>query len=347
LPSSLITLTGASKSFRQGERTIVALDKVDLEVQQGQIFGVIGHSGAGKSTLIRLLNGLERTDSGHVLVGGLDLSTSSEAALRKARLKIGMIFQHFNLLWSRTVAQNIAFPLEIAGAERGQIRSRVAELVALVGLEGREDAYPAQLSGGQKQRVGIARALANHPDVLLCDEATSALDPETTDAILDLLSDINRRFGLTIVLITHEMHVVHRICDAVAVMEAGRIVETGSARDIFTRPREAVTKRFIRQTAPRTEDSVFDPTLFDPAEGALLKLVYVGAQARNAVLADAIRQFDLPINIIHGGVTHTRDAAIGELYVQVPASGALLDELTAYLEARDIQAEIVRGGSVA
>ncbi len=343
LSNPLISLAGISKSFRQGDSTIIALDHVDLAVQQGQIFGVIGHSGAGKSTLIRLLNGLERADQGEVLVHGLNLSASSEAALRKARLKIGMIFQHFNLLWSRTVAQNIAFPLEIAGVDRGTIGARVSELIKLVGLEGRDDAYPSQLSGGQKQRVGIARALANQPDVLLCDEATSALDPETTDSILDLLSDINRRFGLTIVLITHEMHVVHRICDAVAVMEAGRIVETGSAQEIFTRPREAVTKRFVRQTASSSDNS-FDPTLFDPAAGALLQLVYVGDQARNAVLADAIRQFDLPINIIHGRVTHTRDAAIGELYVQVPADDASLQALVTYLEARDIRADVVRAG---
>lgn len=340
-----ILLTDVSKSFTQGSTIITALDHVDLAVHEGQIFGVIGHSGAGKSTLIRLLNGLERVDSGRVLVHGLDLTTSSEARLRAARLKIGMIFQHFNLLWSRTVAQNIAFPLEIAGADRRQIRQRVGELIALVGLEGREDAYPAQLSGGQKQRVGIARALANQPDILLCDEATSALDPETTDAILDLLADINKRLGPTIVLITHEMHVVHRICDAVAVMEAGRIVETGSVRDIFTRPQAAVTQRFIRQAAPRSDDDIFDPEVFEPKAGAIVKLVYVGEQARNSVIADAIRHFDLPINIVHGRVTHTREAAIGELYVQVPVDATRLGQLREFFETRDVRTEIVREGA--
>nr|WP_281175223.1 ATP-binding cassette domain-containing protein [Devosia epidermidihirudinis] len=346
MTAALISLNRATKSFGQGDARITAVDHVDLSVERGQIFGVIGHSGAGKSTLIRLLNGLERADSGEISVAGLDLSHASEAALRKARLKIGMIFQHFNLLWSRTVAQNIAFALEIAGVDRATTKARVTELVGLVGLEGREDAYPSQLSGGQKQRVGIARALANHPDVLLCDEATSALDPETTDAILDLLSDINRRLGLTIVLITHEMHVVRRICDQVAVMEAGKVVETGPAKAVFAQPQAEVTKRFVRQiTSADTVDGAFDPALAGGVEGTLIKLIYVGPLARQPVLADAIRQFDLPINIVHGRVSRTRDAAIGELYVEVPAEGAALDALLAYLAERDIVSEIVRGGA--
>jgi D-methionine transport system ATP-binding protein len=258
-----------------------------------------------------------------------------------------MIFQHFNLLWSRTVAQNIAFALEIAGAAKPQIAARVAELIQLVGLEGREDAYPAQLSGGQKQRVGIAppRALANRPDVLLCDEATSALDPETTDAILDLLLDINRSFGLTIVLITHEMHVVRRICDSVAVMEAGRIVEAGKVLDVFTHPRQPVTQRFVRQVSDAdVSQSAFDPDLAEIGQGALVKLVYVGPQAQQPALADAIRQFDLPINILHGRLTRTRDAAIGELYVHVPARDEALAAVLAYLAERDIASDILRQG---
>lgn len=342
MTAALISLNKATKSFGQGEARITAVDQVDLSVERGQIFGVIGHSGAGKSTLIRLLNGLERVDSGTVHVDGLDLSHAEGPALRKARLKIGMIFQHFNLLWSRTVAQNIAFALEIARVDRATTKARVAELVRLVGLEGREDAYPAQLSGGQKQRVGIARALANHPDVLLCDEATSALDPETTDAILDLLSDINRRLGLTIVLITHEMHVIRRICDQVAVMEAGKVVETGPAKAVFAQPQAEVTKRFVRQISSA---DTFDPTVPGLVDGTLIKLVYVGPRARQPVLADAIRHFDLPINIVHGRVSRTRDAAIGELYVEVPAEGAALQELLAYLAERDIVAEIISEGT--
>jgi D-methionine transport system ATP-binding protein len=341
----LITLRKLSKSFTQGDQPIVAVDAVDLDIERGQIYGIIGYSGAGKSTLIRLLNGLEQPDSGSVVVGDLDLAAASPRQLRQARLKIGMIFQHFNLLWSRTVAQNIAFALEIAGADKAQIAARVAELIKLVGLDGREDAYPAQLSGGQKQRVGIARALANRPDVLLCDEATSALDPETTDSILDLLLDINRSFGLTIVLITHEMHVVRRICDTVAVMEAGRIVEAGKVLDVFTHPRQPVTQRFVRQVSDAdVSQSAFDPDLAEIGQGALVKLVYVGPQAQQPALADAIRHFDLPINILHGRLTRTRDAAIGELYVHVPASGETLTAVLDYLAQRDIASQILRQG---
>lgn len=207
----MIVLSNISKVFDNGKVALTAVDNVNLTIAQGQIYGIIGYSGAGKSTLIRLLNGLEKPSSGSVTINGQNISAAKGEALRQARLKISMVFQHFNLLWSRTVSENIAFSMQIAGVPKAEIKARVAELIELVGLKGREHAYPSQLSGGQKQRVGIARALANRPDVLLCDEATSALDPQTTDQILDLLLDINRRFRLTIVLITHEMHVVRKI----------------------------------------------------------------------------------------------------------------------------------------
>lgn len=249
----MISLSNVSKIFTTGATPVTAVDQVSLEIARGDIFGIIGYSGAGKSTLIRMLNGLERPGSGSVVVNGADLGAASEAELRRLRPGIGMIFQHFNLLWSRTVAENIALPMQIAGASREAIDARVAVLVGLVGLEGREAAYPSQLSGGQKQRVGIARALANQPQVLLCDEATSALDPETTDQILDLLAEINTRLGLTIVLITHEMHVVRRICNRVAVMEAGRIAETGPVSTVFSDPQQPVTQRFLRQLSDAGE----------------------------------------------------------------------------------------------
>ena len=234
----MIVLSNVCKTFDSAQGRVVAVDDVNLTVEAGQIYGIIGYSGVGKSTLIRLLNGLETPSSGSIQVEGFDIAGAEGNALRQARLKISMVFQHFNLLWSRTVSQNIAFSMQIAGVPKAQIKPRVAELVALVGLQGREDAYPSQLSGGQKQRVGIARALANNPGVLLCDEATSALDPQTTDSILDLLLDINRKLNLTIVLITHEMHVVRKICHRVAVMENGRIVEEGPVIDVFTRPQQ-------------------------------------------------------------------------------------------------------------
>ena len=230
-----------------------SVSDVDLEINEGEIFGVIGYSGAGKSTLIRMLNGLEIPTGGTVTVADKQISHIKGADLRNARQEISMIFQHFNLLWSRTVRENIAFPLEIAGIPKRKRQQRVDELIRLVGLEGREDSYPSQLSGGQKQRVGIARALANKPKVLLCDEATSALDPETTDSILDLLVDINKNLGLTIVLITHEMHVIRKICHRVAVMEDGKVVEQGSVLEVFKDPEQPITKRFVQQVTEPEE----------------------------------------------------------------------------------------------
>ena len=232
----MISIKNAKKIFSTKQGNVTAVTDVDLEINEGEIFGVIGYSGAGKSTLIRMLNGLEIPTGGTVTVADKQISHIKGADLRNARQEISMIFQHFNLLWSRTVRENIAFPLEIAGIPKRKRQQRVDELIRLVGLEGREDSYPSQLSGGQKQRVGIARALANKPKVLLCDEATSALDPETTDSILDLLVDINKNLGLTIVLITHEMHVIRKICHRVAVMEGGKVVEQGSVLEIFKDP---------------------------------------------------------------------------------------------------------------
>ena len=243
----MISIKNVKKIFSTKQGNVTAVTDVDLEINEGEIFGVIGYSGAGKSTLIRMLNGLEIPTGGTVTVADKQISHIKGADLRNARQEISMIFQHFNLLWSRTVRENIAFPLEIAGIPKRKRQQRVDELIRLVGLEGREDSYPSQLSGGQKQRVGIARALANKPKVLLCDEATSALDPETTDSILDLLVDINKNLGLTIVLITHEMHVIRKICHRVAVMEGGKVVEQGSVLEIFKDPQQPITKRFVQQ----------------------------------------------------------------------------------------------------
>ena len=272
----MIVLSNISKVFDNGKQALTAVDNVNLTIEQGQIYGIIGYSGAGKSTLIRLLNGLEKPSVGSVTINGQDISAAKGEALRQARLKISMVFQHFNLLWSRTVKENIAFSMQIAGVPKAQIQARVAELVELVGLKGRENAYPSQLSGGQKQRVGIARALANHPDVLLCDEATSALDPQTTDQILDLLLDINRRFNLTIVLITHEMHVVRKICDRVAVMENGKVVEEGDVLSVFTHPQQPITRQFVRQVSQYAEEETFNTELANDLEGTVIRLTFTG-----------------------------------------------------------------------
>ncbi|MDR6225557.1 methionine ABC transporter ATP-binding protein [Desmospora profundinema] len=246
----MIELTDIHKEFpaQDGSGPVSALSGLDIHVKRGEIFGIIGRSGAGKSTLLRMVNGLETPTSGEVRVDGQAIHRLREQELRQARLGIGMIFQHFNLLWSRTVRDNIAFPLEVAGKPKDQIRERVEELLERVGLKERADAYPSQLSGGQKQRVGIARALANEPKVLLCDEATSALDPETTSSILQLLREINRDTGITLLLITHEMSVVQSICQRVAVMDEGKVIETGDVKEIFDHPRHSVTAQFVKQT---------------------------------------------------------------------------------------------------
>lgn len=257
----MIQLKNVVKTFPAAgkNKEIIALKEVSLEIEKGDIFGIVGYSGAGKSTLLRLLNGLETPTSGTVLVDGKEISRLSERELRFARQKIGMIFQHFHLLWSRTVAENVAFPLEIAGVPKKQIKEKVKHLLEMVGLSERADAYPAQLSGGQKQRVGIARALANDPDVLLCDEATSALDPETTASILRLLKEIHQKLGLTLVLITHEMSVIRAICNKMAVMENGQIVETGPVSEIFKSPKHSLTKKFVQDLKPEDQESVWVP----------------------------------------------------------------------------------------
>lgn len=254
--SVVIQLKEVSKQFStHGEnQPITALSAVNIEVGRGEIFGIIGRSGAGKSTLLRTVNGLEKPTSGEVYVDGQAIHHLNEKELREARLQMGMIFQHFNLLWSRTVWGNVAFPLEVAGIPKDEIEQRVERLLDRVGLKERATAYPSQLSGGQKQRVGIARALANDPKVLLCDEATSALDPETTASILQLLQEINRETGITLLLITHEMSVVRAICQRVAVMDGGKVIETGDVEEIFQHPRHAVTAQFVKQTLLERKD---------------------------------------------------------------------------------------------
>lgn len=247
----MISISGLNKRYRTAHGPVDALCDIELTVDSGDIFGIIGLSGAGKSTLIRCLNRLEEPDSGSIVVAGRELIGLDRGALREARKKIGMIFQHFNLLDSRTVFDNVAFPLELAGFPKREIGPRVDEILELVGLHGRKQSYPSQLSGGQKQRVGIARALANRPDLLLCDEATSALDPQTTASILDLLADVNRKLGVTIVLITHEMQVIRQICNKVAVLDQGRIVESGSVEQVFNAPRSSTMQLFLTHSAPQ------------------------------------------------------------------------------------------------
>ncbi|WP_246513857.1 methionine ABC transporter ATP-binding protein [Neoroseomonas soli] len=301
--ATAIRLIGLRKRFAAGGT--VALDDVSLEVKQGEVFGIVGRSGAGKSTLIRSVNLLERPDAGQVEVLGADLLAMDEPALRSARRGIGMVFQHFNLHTRRTVAENIAFPLEIAGVPRAERAARVAEILPLVGLEAKRDSYPAQLSGGQKQRVGIARALASRPRILLCDEATSALDPETTQEILALLRELRERLDLTVLLITHEMGVVKAVCDRVAVMEAGRVIEQGRVFDVFTRPAHPTTRRFVAEVIGHAVPQGTLARLPRPAEGQVrqvVQVVFTGPHSTRAVVSEASRDFGIDINIVSGRV---------------------------------------------
>jgi D-methionine transport system ATP-binding protein len=306
----VIHIEGLRKTFRTGGREVTAVDQVDLTVREGEIFGVVGRSGAGKSTLLRCVNLLERPDAGTIVVDGSELTALPEQQLRAARQRIGMIHQHFALLSSRTAAGNVAFALEVMGVPRRERAERVAELLDLVGLADRADAYPAQLSGGQKQRVGIARALAGRPRVLLSDEATSALDPETTGAILDLLAELNRRLGLTILLITHEMDVIKRLCDSVAVMRRGRFVEAGPVAELLARPgSELARDLFPLGPVPDLPDT----TILD---------VTLTGEADTSFLSTLARRYDLDIRILNGAVEPLARSRAGRLRLAINGGSA-------------------------
>lgn len=340
----MIELKGINKTFFSKSGKVEAVKNVNLSIEKGEIFGVIGYSGAGKSTLIRMLNLLERPTDGTVTVAGNNLSSLNEKKLRSARQEIGMIFQHFNILWSRTVRDNIAFPLEISGISKEKRKKRVDELIQLVGLEGRENAYPSQLSGGQKQRVGIARALANNPKVLLCDEATSALDPKTTDSILELLTEINKKLGLTIVLITHEMHVIRKICHRVAVMENGNVVEEGSVLEVFHHPKEPITKDFVNQLSEPEEMQESIAHLATSNDGELVQFTFIKGKTGSPLVTDLIRRYDVEVNIIQGKISHTQDGPYGKLSVFIKGSQPVIDEALAYVRGQGVEAEVILNG---
>lgn len=340
----MITLTGLQKVYQGESGTVTALDNVSLEIEQGEIFGIIGKSGAGKSTLIRCINLLERPTAGQVVVDGQDMTALSDSQLREARKSIGMIFQHFNLLSSRTVLENVAFPLEIAGVSRTEREKRVLPLLELVGLADKRDVYPAQLSGGQKQRVGIARALASQPKVLLCDEATSALDPQTTESILALLKDINKKLGLTIVLITHEMHVIKAICDRVAVIEGGHLVETGKVFDVFTNPQSTTAQDFIKAVVNnKLPDTLVNALADEPVAGGnvVVRLTFFGAATNEPVIAGLIRRFAVDVNIISGNIDHLQDMPYGTLLIEVSGDSADIQNALHYLHALDLKTEVI------
>ncbi|WP_164668208.1 methionine ABC transporter ATP-binding protein [Virgibacillus doumboii] len=340
----MISIEGLRKVFTSNNNDITAVDDLTLDIKEGEIFGVIGYSGAGKSTFVRLLNRLEEPTDGRIVIDEQEITALNTKQLRVARQEIGMIFQHFNLLWSRTVKDNIAFPLEIAGVPKSEREQRVQELIELVGLAGRENAYPSQLSGGQKQRVGIARALANKPKVLLCDEATSALDPETTNAILDLLVSINERLGLTVILITHEMHVIRKICKQVAVMEEGRIVEQGDVLEVFLRPKQPVTKKFVQQVMGSDDEDEDIAHLIDNySSGKIIRLHFIGETTNQALISEVAKKFAIDINILQGKITQTQHGTYGTLFVQVDGDLKEIDNAIDYItNETSVEVEVVR-----
>ena len=311
----MIELTHIFKDFASGGRTVHAVQDVSLSIGKGEIFGIIGFSGAGKSTLVRCINLLERPTSGSVTVDGKEMTALSARELRQARKKIGMIFQHFNLMPSRTVFGNVAYPLRGSGLSREQIADKVHGLLELVGIGDKAEAYPKQLSGGQKQRVAIARALANDPNVLLCDEATSALDPQTTKAILRLLKNLNEKLGITVVIITHEMAVVKEICDRVAVMEHGRVVEQGEVFNVFADPRQEITRSFIHTTSNlrKIEELIEEDSpvvQLKPGE-LIVRLSYIQRNVSEPLISTVSRKFDITLNIIFSDIAIVQNAPIG------------------------------------
>ena len=346
----MIRLEQITKTFQSGRKTVTAVDNVSLSVNDGEIFGVIGFSGAGKSTLVRCINLLERPTSGKVWLDNVELTALPAAEIRRRRQEIGMIFQQFNLFAARTVFDNVAFPLRRQKLSRAAQEQRVTELLKLVGLEQKAGAYPSELSGGQKQRVAIARALASRPKVLLCDEATSALDPQTTRATLRLLKDLNRKLGLTIILITHEMQVVKEICDRVAVMENGRVVEEGDVFTVFSNPRQPVTRNFISMTSNLSrvyelleQDAAI--TRLKPGQ-LILRMSYIERSACEALVSQLSRQFQVDLNIIFGNIEMIGDNPIGGLVVIVSGAPESIEKTLGYLKDIHVGVEVISDARV-
>ena len=339
----MIDIKNVNKIFKTKNKTVTAVDDVSLNIHKGEIFGIIGYSGAGKSTLIRLLNGLETLSSGDIVIGDDTINKLSKKNLRKKRQKVSMIFQHFNLLWSRTVYENIRLPLEIAGVPKNEMDRKVSELIRLVGLTGREHNYPSELSGGQKQRVGVARALSNDPEVLLCDEATSALDPQTTDEVLDLLVKIRQELGLTIVMITHEMQVIRKICDRAAVMEDGKVIEVAPIIELFQNPKSSVTKRFVQDELEDEDINVQIKTIKESfPNSTVLKLGFVGTKANRPVVSQVIKEYDLDLNVLSGNIKQTNDESYGHLYIATEVNSEKLDEIIDKFESEKVSVEVVK-----
>ncbi|MBE0340027.1 methionine ABC transporter ATP-binding protein [Paenibacillus sp. 28ISP30-2] len=336
----MIKFEQVSKIFSLPNRKVSALENVTLSVGKGEIFGVIGFSGAGKSTLLRLVNLLERPSEGRIVVNDQDITRIRPKELRDLRRRIGMVFQTFNLFNSRTVYGNLAYPLKLAKLPKAQIDARVKELLQFVGLEDKADSYPEQLSGGQKQRVGIARALANSPDILICDEATSALDPETTEDILKLLKKVNEEYQITILLITHEMNVIRSICDRVAVMENGRVIEQGNVFDVFANPQTKTTRNFIRSVLNDQLSPKLLRKIREHHAGRLYRLIFRDGATSEPVLSRATRKYNLDYNIVYGSINELQGALFGSLIVELIGAedevDKVVEELRTTVEVREV-----------
>ena len=341
----MIKLNNITKIFTLPDKKLTALDNVSLHVSKGQICGVIGASGAGKSTLIRCVNLLERPTHGAVVIDDVDLTQLSEAELVKTRRQIGMIFQHFNLLTSRTVFENVALPLELENKSKAEIQEKTTALLALVGLSDKHNVYPANLSGGQKQRVAIARALASDPKVLLCDEATSALDPATTQSILKLLKEINRTLGITILLITHEMEVVKRICDQVAVIDKGRLIEQGTVSEIFSNPKTELAQEFISSTFHITLPEEYLENLSDTPKHAksypIIKFEFTGRSVDAPLLSQASKKFGVELSILTSQIDYAGGVKFGFTIAEVEGDEDAITQTKVYLMENNVRVEVL------
>ena len=336
----MIQIENLSKEYNTKNGTVKGVDQVTLSIDDGDIYGIVGYSGAGKSSLLRCINLLERPTSGKVIVDGTDITTLRSDELRKARLKLGMIFQHFYLISQKTVAENIAFSLRAAKVPEKKRRERVDELLSMVGLSDKKDVYPSQLSGGQKQRVAIARALANNPKVLLCDEATSALDPTTTKSILALLKKLNEELNITIILITHEMNVVKEICNRMAVMQDGKVIEEGSVYEVFADPREDLTKEFINSVV----SFEIPKAIVERCEGPIVKVTFKGEVAGEGIISDALQSHRVKGNFLHGSIEYIQQRPLGIFIMELNGKQQEVRAAIDYITGRGALVEVLHDG---
>lgn len=335
----MIEFKDISKQYELKGQTLHALNQINLSIPTGSIFGIIGYSGAGKSTLIRLINLLERPSSGQIIINGTDFTALDAKTLRQERANIGMIFQHFNLMQTKTVAANIEMPMKLLGWSKAEREKRLEELLDFIDLKHKRQAFPDELSGGQKQRVGIARALANHPKILLCDEATSALDPQTTKSVLQLLKKINQEQGITIVMVTHEMDVIETVCDYVAVMEKGDVIETGSTLQIFSQPQHPTTKNFIQTVLQQHLPVNILNNLENQNHHSIYCLKFLGSSAQETVIQTVIKQFDISLNILFANMTEINGSVIGQMFIQLLGDAQEIQAAIKFLEQHGVQVD--------